>query len=391
MIAVIGDFILDEYVYGEMSKISSESPIPIFQELYSEFRDGGSGNVAANLRAFGEEVKHFHDFRHKPVKRRYVCNNHIVFRADIEEYLPNGNINFDLLGVEYCIISDYGKGFIHLAQDIVKKCKDAGCFVIVDPKKELSNYAGADIVKLNKKEFVEYTGHENLKSANEIRKQHNFGALVITLSEKGIYLSSNEFEGYIPCENHQVADVTGAGDVFIAAMTHFLNVGNSLFDACQKANILAAISVTKFGTYVLTEEDIKQTKTIFTNGCFDILHKGHIEYLKKSKSLGAKLIVGLNSDSSIKKLKGNDRPFISQEDRKAVLESLDCVDEVIIFDDETPYELIKKIKPDIITKGGDYTRKEDVVGHDIAEIVILPFIEGYSTTRLLENNNGKNR
>lgn len=390
MIAVIGDFIQDEYIYGEMNKISSESPIPVFQELYHEFRDGGSGNVVANLQALGKEVKHFYDTRHKPLKRRYVCNNHIVFRADIELYLPSGNMDFDLLGIEYCIISDYNKGFIHFPEDIITKCKNAGCFVIVDPKKSLSKYVGADIVKLNRKEFVEYTGHENLKQAVEVRKEHNFGALVVTLGNQGVYLSSDEFEGYIPCKNHQVSDVTGAGDVFIAAMTHFLSDGNSLFDACQKANILAAISVTKFGTYVLTEDDIKQTKTIFTNGCFDILHKGHIEYLKKSKALGAKLIVGLNSDDSIRKLKGSDRPFVSQEDRKAVLESLDCVDEVIIFDDETPYELIKRIKPDIITKGGDYNRKEDVVGHDLAKIVILPYVEGYSTTRLLESHNDKN-
>jgi D-beta-D-heptose 7-phosphate kinase/D-beta-D-heptose 1-phosphate adenosyltransferase len=162
----------------------------------------------------------------------------------------------------------------------------------------------------------------------------------------------------------------------------------SLYDACVKATRLASISVTKFGTYVLTEEDIKQTKTVFTNGCFDIIHRGHVDYLKKSRALGSKLIVGLNSDLSVKSNKGVFKPVNAQEDRKAILESLDCVDEVIIFDEPTPFELIKSIRPDIITKGGDYTMN-DVIGKELAEVVIIPFLDGYSTTKILERASGK--
>jgi D-beta-D-heptose 7-phosphate kinase/D-beta-D-heptose 1-phosphate adenosyltransferase len=206
---------------------------------------------------------------------------------------------------------------------------------------------------------------------------------------EGVFVSdrvSGIFE--IRTDEHKVSDVTGAGDIFIAALTHFLNKESTLLDAVKKANILASSSVTKFGTTVLTEDDICKTKTVFTNGCFDILHKGHVEYLKKSKKLGAKLIVGLNSDKSVKKLKGNDRPINNEQDRKAVLEALDCVDEVYIFNEDTPYELIKSIRPDIITKGGDYT-EDEVVGNDLAKVVIVPLVEGYSTTKIVKKTRKK--
>ena len=207
--------------------------------------------------------------------------------------------------------------------------------------------------------------------------------MIITQGERGVFVYSKDFQGQISCERHQVKDVTGAGDVFIAAMTFFLAKGKTLQEAAAKANVLASLSVTKFGTYTLKAEDIKQSKIIFTNGCFDILHKGHVEYLKKSKDLGSRLIVGLNSDESVKRLKGLDRPINNQEDRKTVLESLGCVDEVIIFDEDTPYELIKNTRPDIITKGGDY-KPEDVVGNDLCDVVIIPLVEGKSTTKTIE-------
>jgi D-beta-D-heptose 7-phosphate kinase/D-beta-D-heptose 1-phosphate adenosyltransferase len=143
------------------------------------------------------------------------------------------------------------------------------------------------------------------------------------------------------------------------------------------------------GTYILKKEDIssfekeKRPTIVFTNGCFDVLHRGHFELLEKSKALGDKLIIGLNSDASVRRLKGDDRPFFSQENRKTALEAITYVDEVIIFDEDTPIELIKKIKPDIITKGGDYT-VENVVGNDLARVVIIPSVEGQSTTKTLQ-------
>jgi D-beta-D-heptose 7-phosphate kinase/D-beta-D-heptose 1-phosphate adenosyltransferase len=239
---------------------------------------------------------------------------------------------------------------------------------------------------MNESEFQKYSMIEHYGAA---RKFYNIGTLVITRASKGpIIITENDvyqLEGI----NKEVADVTGAGDVFIAAMTYYLAKGEHIQEACDKANKLASLSVGHFGTYTLTEDDIRtiEKKVVFTNGCFDIIHRGHIDYLQKSKKLGSKLIVGLNSDESVARLKGTVRPHNKQEDRKKVLEALNCVDEVIIFNGDTPYELIKDLKPDIITKGGDYKTIEEVVGNDLAEVIIIPFTEGYSTTKTLENLN----
>ena len=379
-IAVIGDNILDFYVHGTVDRISPESPIPIFRERHYTQCAGGSGNVVANLKAFGVDVTHHRSSVVNSVKKRYVCDNHILFRTDIEEYVVNDQTEFDLSGIEYCIISDYNKGFLHHSQRIVDFCKQSGCKVVVDPKKHLSNYTGADYIKLNEKELKQYTDGE---SWQDLLRIYGFKGIVVTLGAGGVEIYSREYIGRIESDVRQVSDVTGAGDVFVASMTYFLARGLDLETACRKANSLAGLSVTKFGTYVLTPDDVSKCRTVFTNGCFDILHRGHIELLESSKALGSKLIVGLNSDESIKRLKGDSRPINNQDDRKAVLKSLGCVDEVIVFDEDTPYDLIKQLKPDIITKGSDYA-VSTVVGNDLAEVVILPLVDGLSTTKVIE-------
>ena len=378
MITVIGDYIQDLYVYGRVDRISPESPIPIFKEHNREIRHGGSGNVVENLKALGEEVIHHCSFN--SIKTRYVCDNHILFRSDDENYVPSDLVEFDIPS-EYVILSDYNKGYLNKSKEIIDYCVSLGKKVVVDPKKNIDNYRNSSIIKLNRKELEQYgLGSTPL----ELRKLLNIGSIVVTRGSEGVYVSSDEFEGNIETENHPVSDVTGAGDIFMAVMAHCLSVGDSLVDSCRKATKLASISVTKFGTYVLTQEDIAKTKVVFTNGCFDIIHRGHVDYLKKSKDLGYKLIVGINSDASVKRLKGSSRPINSEQDRKAVLEALGFVDEVVIFDEDTPYELIKKIRPDVITKGGDYKSVEEVVGHDLAEVRLIPYLEGYSTTSILE-------
>jgi len=390
MILVIGDYIIDRYIYGSLDRISPESPIPIFSEQNIIEKDGGAGNVVANLKALGNEVLFYTNRDTPPVKTRYVVDNQILFRADNEQYFCPEELSIEVPDeVKFAILSDYNKGYLEESKAIIAALKERKIIVIVDPKKHISNYEGAHLVKFNEKEFIKYTGQNNLDNCSEIHDEYNIHTVIVTMGGKGVFVSDRVFgKFFIETENKEVKDVTGAGDVFIAALTHFFNKNCTLRDAIVKANKLASISVTKFGTYTLSEKDIASTRVIFTNGCFDILHKGHVEYLKKSKELGSKLIVGLNSDNSVKKLKGKDRPINNEQDRKAVLEALDCVDEVIIFDENTPYELIKSIKPDIITKGGDYT-PETVIGNDLTEVVIIPMVEGYSTTKVVNKTRKK--
>ena len=390
---VFGDYIRDIYIYGTVDRISPESPIPVFVEDYQEARPGGVGNVIANLQALGTTPVSFYDLN--SVKKRFVCDNHILFRSDIESNTTklSNILEYDIHlknSIEkhtYAIISDYNKGFIDQPLELIDLLKRYNIKVVVDPKKPIENYKGADIVKLNLKELNTFCTLPEYDSIVDILTKNNIGALVVTMGAEGAVIHTVDKTIEIKAERHQVSDVTGAGDIFIAVLTHFLSKGNNLEQACKKAVKLSSISVTKFGTYTLQQEDIKKAYTVFTNGCFDILHKGHIEYLKQSKQLGDKLIVGLNSDQSVKMLKGEDRPINNQQDRKAVLEALDCVDEVIIFDEETPYNLIKSLQPDIITKGGDYI-VDTVIGNDLAEVIIIPYIEGYSTSKVLRKLNG---
>lgn len=387
-IGLIGDHIVDVYVYGKMKRFSPESPIPIFDIEKEETRPGGASNVNNNLIKLGAYVDYYYDGNVFSVKKRYVCDGHIMFRCDEDRIseVDCTEIKFPE-ETKYVILSDYNKGALRQSQQIIHNLKNQGKTVVVDPKKSLVYYEGADVIKLNEEEYNKFAMVGD--NYQDTRKFYNVGTLVITRGNKGPIIVEEGKITKLPGIDKDVSDVTGAGDVFIAVMTYYLSKGNSIYDACNKANKLASLSVGHFGTYTLTEEDIKtvEKKVVFTNGCFDILHKGHIEYLQKSKELGDYLIVGLNSDESVKKLKGDSRPINKQQDRKAVLESLKCVDEVIIFEEETPYELIKNIKPDLITKGGDYKSKELVVGNDLADVMILPYVEGYSTTNILEKIN----
>lgn len=388
-IGLIGDHIVDVYIYGKMDRFSPESPIPIFDIIKEESRAGGASNVNNNLKKLGAHVDYYFDALDYSIKKRYVCENHIMFRCD-EDKLSSA----DPLEVEfpeetkYVILSDYNKGVLKNSQQLIHKLKKQGKIVVVDPKRSMVHYEGADIVKMNEEEYHRFSMID-VDTPQEVRKFYNIGTLIITRGKRGPIIVNDDGMTQLDGIDKEVADVTGAGDVFIAAMTYYLAKGKSIYKACEWANKLASMSVGHFGTYTLTDEDIKsvEKKIIFTNGVFDIIHKGHIEYLRKSKELGDRLIVGLNSDDSVKRIKGKSRPYNNQNDRKAVLEALEFVDEVIIFNSDTPYELIKQIEPDIITKGGDYAAFT-VVGHDLAEVVIIPYIEGYSTTNTLEYMNG---
>lgn len=326
--------------------------------------------------------------------------------------------------VDIVIISDYKKGACTetVCREIIRQAKSRGVPVLVDPKHaDWSRYRGAAVITPNFKEFEETVGKavENREDSIEqeglkLIKKYDLGSLLVTRSQYGMtYLTEKGAKTY-PAKAQEVFDVSGAGDTVISVFAAFLAAGADYRDAVKISNSAAAISVSKIGTYVVAADEIfdqleaearlrkkavvlsiadlelqlkkwrrSGAKVVFTNGCFDILHRGHVEYLQKAKTLGDYLIVGINTNRSVRALKGMARPINDENDRAFLIASLRCVDRVVLFDDDTPYELIKTVAPDILVKGGDY-REDEVVGREFAkETVILPFVKGYSTTGMI--------
>jgi len=381
-ICVIGDIIHDLYYYGTTERLNPEGPIPLVRKTGSTTSLGGAGLVWENLVSLGLDADLLdYDDKLKSTKIRIISDGHTICRLDDEnpflyqdtakQVLQKAQ-NLDFSQYEYCILSDYHKGALDFAPEIIKMANAVGCKVIVDPKRNCNHYKGAWLIKPNDIESRSL-GFESW-DGNTLLTTHTTNVLII--DDKSYFSDVEEGE---------VVDVTGAGDCFLSAFVYGLVKGYDYQRCVDVATKGATKSVQYAGTYVLKVEDV-ESKIIFTNGCFDILHRGHIKYLERSKKLGDKLIVGLNSDASIKRLKGESRPINNEEDRKTLLESLKYVDEVIIFDEDTPYELIKKIKPDIITKGGDYT-PETIVGNDLAEVIVLPYVKDYSTTNIVSKLN----
>ena len=377
MILVLGDIIIDKYVYGTSTRLSPEAPVPIVTHQRSVETQGGAGLVYNNLKNLGVNVDLFdYDFP-KSTKTRVLCDGHYVTRID-DDIIADSNDIFNKITAqdwseyEYVILSDYNKGTLEYAKDIIEHFNSFGCKVIVDPKRDCSNYEGAWLVKPN---FTEYT-------------KFNFntwkGNIITTNADKDVIAKIDDKEYIVPVDKVEVSDVTGAGDCFIAGFVYGLTK-NYDYKKCVETAIKGSTeSVKHVGTYKLQEKDLLN-KVVFTNGCFDVLHKGHLTLLKEARSLGDKLVVGLNSDESVKRIKGSDRPFNDLDTRKEQLLLIPYVDDVIIFEEDTPYNLIKELSPDLIVKGGDYN-VEEIVGHDLAPVHIVPTVEGYSTSKILEAN-----
>jgi len=374
-VLILGDIIIDKYIYGTSTRISPEAPVPVITYKREVETLGGAGLVYENLKSLGVDVELVDIFDKASVKTRVICDGHYVTRidndyhADSKQYLDY-ILSRDFSDYEYVILSDYNKGTLDESLKIIEHLNTFGCKVIVDPKEHANHYKGAWLVKPNYKEFGDF-GFTNWQ-----------GNIITTNAGDNVVANIDNVVYDIPVDAVEVSDVTGAGDCFLAAFVYGLTKGYNYQKSIEFAVRGSSEAVTHVGTYILTEEDL-QKRVIFTNGCFDILHKGHLTLLKEARSLGDKLIVGLNSDISVKRLKGNDRPFNDMTTRKEQLELIPYVDEVVIFDEDTPYNLIKNIKPDLIVKGGDYT-VEEIVGHDLAPVHIVPTIKGYSTTKILE-------
>jgi len=458
-ILVIGDLMIDKYLWGECTRVSPEAPVQIINVKRETKVLGGAGNVAHNLVRLGANVevlsiiggcdisnelrKLFKDInlntdylieqkdRITSKKTRIVSAQQQVIRYDIESNEDINQISEKKLidiyksavsKFELVIISDYGKGVItnYIAQEVIKVANSYGIKVIVDPKgSDYSKYTYAYLLTPNKKEASEATGinisdKKSLKDAliylKDFCKLHTS---LITLSEDGIAIFDDQFRSH-PTVAREVFDVTGAGDTVIAALGYALAAKEDIDSAVVLANLAAGVVVGKIGSATTSFEEIikyesllnnsdceesvlslekfieileilrkSEKKIVFTNGCFDILHMGHVKYLEKAKKLGDILVVGVNSDDSVKRLKGKNRPINPLNDRCCVIASLKSVDFVIPFEEDTPIELITAIVPDILVKGGDYKDKK-VVGEEIAkELVLIDFIEGRSTSNTI--------
>ena len=324
------------------------------------------------------------------------------------------------------VISDYGKGFctLNVCEEIIRLAEKQGIPVIVDPKgSDWRKYAGATTVTPNVKELAEAVGRHVpnedeavVLAAREIIDRVRLKYLVVTRSEKGITVVDEKDYMHFPTEAREVFDVSGAGDTVVASLALGLAKGFSLREAVMVANRAAGIVVGKIGTApVLLSElngvhDVKSKlmpldklmaelekarltgkKIVFTNGCFDILHKGHVTYLKKAAELGDILVLGLNSDDSIRRIKGPLRPINSENDRAEVLAALESIGYITIFDEDTPHDLIKAVTPDVLVKGADY-KVEEVVGREFAKkTVLIDFVQGYSTTSVINAMKGDSK
>ena len=459
-ILVIGDLMIDKYLWGSSNRVSPEAPVQIVNITSENTVLGGAGNVINNLRSLGAKVDVIsvisncvaskeiklrlkeidvnttyltvQNSRKLSIKTRVIASKQQICRYDIEnsDLISNAsekdilkNFNNIVENYECILLSDYGKGVLtpKLTKSLINKANKHNKKILVDPKgTDYSKYTGAFLLTPNKKEASESTkidindNESLLKAITKLYSDFKLGTSIITLSEKGIAIFDNEFRIH-PTVTKEVFDVTGAGDTVLASLGFALSLDCNIDEAVKFSNLAAGVVVGKIGSSTASINEIidyeskinklsatkyinslneiskicsdlksRNKKIIFTNGCFDILHPGHVSYLEKAKQNGDILIVGLNSDKSVRNIKGIGRPINSENDRIIMLTALESVDYVVTFEEDTPYELIKSLKPDILVKGEDYDGKK-IVGEDIAkETRLIEFIKNKSTTKLIK-------
>jgi len=411
MIRVYGDIMLDRWIVGEANRMSPEAPVPVLLETNQEYSIGGAGNLALNIKSLGSqveltsalgndkegfkllelveasklEVTIAQDHKITTTKTRLVGQRgqHIVrwdrevpYDGDVATRFNNNIKKHDIV-----CISDYAKGTVK--RDTVGKLLDKDIKILVDPKQDSVFYHGAFLVKPNMQEYETWFGKYDKDNALLKMKKLDWTWLVVTDGANGMHVlnSQGEYKHFVEPVK-EVADVTGAGDTVMAVIAYGIDSDMNIFDACKLACYAAARIVEKRGVAIIQQDDLERN-IVWTNGVFDILHTGHLKLLRHAHTLGKRLVVGINSDSSVKRLKGDLRPINDQNTRKEALLELGFVDDVVIFEEDTPYEAIKEIQPDVIVKGGDYT-VEQVVGNDIAKVEIFPTVKGYSTTKTIE-------
>ncbi len=469
----VGDLMLDEFVYGEVSRISPEAPAPVIAVQRSETNIGGAGNVARNVASLGArcifvglvgeddagaklkaaltEEKRIesvlvHDSARPTTRKVRFVSEHFsthMLRADWELAAPvTADTERKLIDailpllprVGVVLLSDYAKGVLtaRVIRNVIDAARKLGKPVIVDPKSaNFAIYRGATLLTPNRKEFEEATrsradAEKNIElAARDAMQLTDCEAMLVTQSEHGMTLVPRKGEPiHVPAHPVKVRDVSGAGDTVVAALAVTLAAGADWEAALRVANAAAAVAVSKKGTAAVTSAELRRRilphaflaaeekivaasgdlgetlgdwckqglRVGFTNGCFDILHPGHVKVLTAARAACDRLVVGLNSDASVKRLKGEGRPVQDERARAEVLAALEAVDLVAIFEEDTPIGLIAQIKPSVLVKGGDYTR-EQVVGREIVEahggeVLLIDVLPGFSTTSLVNRARG---
>jgi D-beta-D-heptose 7-phosphate kinase/D-beta-D-heptose 1-phosphate adenosyltransferase len=482
-VVLVGDFMMDRYLYGNAERLSPEAPVPVLHFQNEEVRLGGAGNVAAGLAALNAEVRvvgvagtddmsktladHLRACgcdtaglvccagRPTTTKMRLVGSAQHrhpqqMLRLDFEQTAPLSPADEDLLiaafataieGASVVCIEDYNKGAVtpRVCQEVIRVSRERGVPVLVDPANiaDYAKYAGATCVKLNRIETHKATGVRPTTpdtfemAAKALIDKLGLESAVITLDKDGAYLglyegdeapdrtpSAKSFVGeQLRTRARQVYDVTGAGDMVLAMLAVARAAGASWHEAVMLANVAGGLEVEKFGAVPIRPDEIAQEllaeahlhlgkrrtleqllpelarhrsagrKVVFTNGCFDLIHLGHVKYFRYAKAQGDLLVVGVNRDAGIRRLKGDKRPIVNEEDRVEVLQELESIDYLVLFDEDTPISLIEAVRPDVLVKGADYA-KEQVVGWDTVEayggrVALAPLVDGRSTSNVI--------
>jgi len=470
-IGVIGDLMLDRYVFGDAERISPEAPIQILRAAHQETRLGGAGSVVNNLLALGADVSAFGVLgadaagqeclrglrasgartagtlrlsdRPTTIKTRFVGraqhrHPQQVLRVDWEDSSPlpaaaerrlMAKVAAFARRADALVLSDYNKGVLgpRLTQELIRLARRRRLPVLVDPIKgrDYAKYRGATLLTPNRMETelatgIRLTGPDAIRrAARRLVDSLHLAAAVITLDKDGAYLAARGKAGQmIATRPRLVYDVAGAGDMVIAVLALAIASGAAMPDAVRLANVAGGLEVEKFGVQTVTRDEIiadllsearrggdkvrslanllvdlqrhraRGETVTFTNGCFDVLHAGHVEFLQFAGRHGDVLVVGLNSDRSVRRNKGPGRPICAETQRARVLAALEAVDYIVLFDEPTPQRLIEAVRPDVLVKGEDW-RGKGVVGREFVEsrggrVVLAPLMKGLSTTALVK-------